>query len=303
MRDRAWPSLERLLPESTCRACASAVVAGLMFVAPGRSSADAKEGVSAGDQAFWVEQVADGLAFPSSMVWLPNDDLLVTERMGGLRVLRDGKLDQRPVSGAPQTYQTLYDGLKDIVLDPDYADNQALYLYVSEGTFDQHYAAVYRARYTASGLENVVRIFRSRDALGGYGILVTRMMFLADKTLLIAIAEDNKQLAQQLDSHKGKILRINRDGSVPLDNPFQSTAGALPEIWSYGHRAPLGLYQEAHGGAIWEIESGPQGGDELNVLRAGGNYGWPRASWDSSTAITVWRPALCSSLQASRILS
>lgn len=232
-------------------------------------------------QTYWVEQLAEGLNFPSSMAWLPNGDLLITERMGGLRVLRDGKLDPYPVSGMPASFQSgTADGVKDILIDPDYSANQTLYLLISEGTIDERHATVYRARYGVGGLTDLRRIFRSKDGIGGYiRVIASRMIFLGDKTLLIAVAEDSNERAQKLDSDLGKIVRINRDGSVPADNPFLNTPGAIAHIWSYGHRVPLGFYHDPATGLILEVESGPQGGDELNLLKAGHNYGWPKASW------------------------
>jgi glucose/arabinose dehydrogenase/cytochrome c2 len=216
------------------------------------------------------------------MVWLPSGDVLIAEREGGLRVLHEGKLVPKPVNGTPASFQNGVNGLKDVLLDPDYQRNQNLYILISEGTYQQKHAAVYRARYSAAGLVNVERIFRSKDDFGGAHSVAGRMLFLSDKTLLVGVpaaTDDDKELAQQLDSDMGKIVRINRDGSIPPDNPFINTQGALPEIWSYGHRAPVGLYQDTETGAIWEVEDGPLGGDELNLLKVGGNFGWDKASW------------------------
>lgn len=245
------------------------------------SADDMAARLSAGNQEYWVEQIAEGLNFPSSLTWLPNGDLLIAEREGHLRAMRGGRLDPMPVSGTPPSYKSFYDGLKDIALDPDFSSTQRLFLFISEGSFEQHYAAVYRARYTAGGLKEVARIFRSKESVGGALVTITsRMMFLPDKTLLLGVTEDHAQSrAQRLDSQMGKILRIDRDGSIPQDNPFVNTPGALPEIWSYGHRVPLGLYWDAESGAIWEVESGPRGGDELNLLKPGANYGWAKTSW------------------------
>lgn len=251
---------------------------------------------SGGAQPYWVEQLADGLNFPSSMAWLPNGDMLITERMGGLRLWRNGALDPQPIGGMPASFQNgVADGLKDILVDPDYADNQTLFILISEGTVAERHTAVYRARLTSSGLEGLQRIFRSKDSIGGYiRTIASRMTFLPDKTLLIAVPEDdaahalqdatidNNERAQDLGSHLGKVLRINRDGSVPRDNPFLSTPGVLPEIYSYGHRIPLGFYWEPHNGSIMEVESGPRGGDELNILKPGVNYGWGKAGWGFS---------------------
>lgn len=266
---------------------------------------------SSGDQEYWVEQVADNLkSFPSSMVWLPNGDMLIPERQGGLRVMRNGKLDLRPISGTPETYAFGLNGIKDILLDPDFQTNQTIYLSVTEGTYEKNHAAVYRAVYSPTGLSHVERIFRSRDELLGSGSAASRMMFLSDKTLLVGVPENDsyKARAQQLTSDIGKIVRLNRDGSIPSDNPFLHTPGVLPEIFSYGHRVALGLYQDYETQEILEAESGPKGGDELNVLKAGKNYGWAKASWgfdytgglaapmqtgpDIQDPILVWTPSV-----------
>lgn len=235
---------------------------------------------SEANQMYWVEQVVEGLNFPSSMAWLPNGDMLITERMGGLRRVRDGKLDRQPVGGMPASYQDLFDGIKDIALDPEYRVNKTIFIYMAEGNFDQRHATVFRARYEGDRLEDVVRIFRSKDEMGGYGMIASRMTLLADSTLIIGVPEDHHYgRSQQLTSHLGKILRINRDGSIPMDNPFLNASGAHPEIWTYGHRTPLALYQDKETGVVWELEAGEVGGDELNLLKAGQNYGWPEASW------------------------
>lgn len=254
----------------------------MLGIAPGAVAGNAEVAIraSAGDQAYWVEQIVEGLNFPSSMAWLPNGDMLITEREGGLRLVRGGKLDPTPVSGTPLSYHDLYDGLKEVAIDPDYQTNKVIYLFLAEGTFDQRHAAVYRARHEGNRLEDVTRIFRSKDDIGGFGMVASRMTLLADKTLLIGVPEDHHYgRSQRLDSHLGKILRINRDGSIPMDNPFFNVSDAYPELWTYGHRTPLGLYQDTETGLILEVEAGERGGDELNILKAGENYGWAEASW------------------------
>jgi glucose/arabinose dehydrogenase/cytochrome c2 len=207
--------------------------------------------------------------------------MLIVEREGGLRIVRSGVLDPQPIHGTPASFQNAYNGLKDLALDPDFETNHQLYLLISEGNFEQHHAAVFRAHYSPAGLVDVTRIFRSSEELGGVGPAAARMLFLPDKTLIVAVPEDNfhKQAAQKLSSDIGKIVRIRRDGSIPGDNPLLNTPNARPEIWSYGHRVPTGLYRDPQTGGIWEVEPGPMGGDELNWLKPGGNFGWAQASW------------------------
>lgn len=239
---------------------------------------DAPSGVS---QAYWVEQLASGLKFPFGIAWLPDGSALITERQGGLRRFQHGVLDSKPIEGVPPSFQSGSNGLKDIVLDPEFSTNQTLYLSLSEGTFDQHHAAVYRARLANDRLTQVERLFRAKDEVNGVGHSSARMVFLPDNTLLIAVPEGhyNKPLAQRLDSHIGKLVRIRRDGSIPDDNPFVHTPGALPEIWAYGVRVPTGIYFDKGTDLLWEVEPGPRGGDELNILKPGGNYGWAKATW------------------------
>lgn len=265
-----------------CFVALLSLVAGALLAADSVNADHVSARASSGNQIYWVEQLASGLNFPLSMVWLPGGDLLITERQGGLRIFRNGRLDPNPISGTPDCFRIGLNGFKEVLLDPDYETNKTLYLLISVGTYEQHHAAVYRARYGALGLTDVERIFRSKDYMDGAHSIAGRMLFLSDKTLLVGVTsstEGNKALSQQLNSHIGKLVRINRDGSIPPDNPFLKTPGALPEIWSYGHRVQLGLYQDPKTSEIWEIDSGPRGGDELNLLKAGGNFGWARTSW------------------------
>ncbi len=230
---------------------------------------------------FWVEQVAASLKHPWSMLWLPAGDMLITERNGGLRLLHHGKLDPAPVVGVPASFQNVFNGLHDVQLDPDYATNHLIYLSYAEGTFDEHCAIVWKARFDGKSLVDGKVIFKSNFPIGGIAGVVTRMLFLPDKTLLIGVPDDHfhRHMVQRLDVDLGKIVRINRDGSIPADNPFIGQKGARPEIFSLGHRTTLGLYQDPADGRIWEVEAGPMGGDELNVIKRGANYGWPLATW------------------------
>jgi len=237
--------------------------------------------VGATEQRFWVEEVATGLRFPASIAWLPNGDALVAERQGGLRLLSGGRLDPEPIAGVPPSFQNSLNGLKEVVVDPGFASNGLIYLLMSQGTYEAHYASVYRARLQGRSLSDVQQIFRSKDTISGPSQIAGRMALLKDGTLAFAVTDDNyhKRLVQDLSSHVGKMLRINRDGSIPQDNPFRSTPGALPEIWTLGHRTPNGLYEDPESGALFESEAGPKGGDELNRIERGHNYGWPNATW------------------------
>ena len=233
----------------------------------------------AGTEAFWVEELASGLNAPWSMAWLPSGELLITEKFGGIRVFRDGQLDPRPLPGGPaNVYQAAQSGLLDIALDPDFASNRRLFIAYTEGSAADNRGAIYRARHTPEGLVDGETIFRISPASAVFPFpLAGRFQFLPDKTFLFTSSDDHarRHLAQRLDNHLAKILRLDRDGKAPPDNPFAGTPGALPEIHAYGTRAPLGLARDPRNGDIWEVENGPRGGDELNLIKAGANYGWP----------------------------
>jgi len=253
---------------------------GIGLMLSGAAAVVAQEPAPQGsEQTFWVEQLASGLNAPWGMVWLPDGTLLITEKFGGLRVFRNGALTSEPLPGGPQNvYQAAQSGLLDIVLDPDFDKNQRLFIAYTEGTAGANRGAIYRARYTPQGLVDGETIFRvSPDSSIFPFPLAGRIQFLPDKTFLFTSSDDHarRHLAQRLDNHLAKILRLNRDGKAPADNPFVDTPGALPEIYAYGTRAPLGLTRDPRNGDIWEIENGPQGGDELNLIVAGANYGWP----------------------------
>jgi glucose/arabinose dehydrogenase/cytochrome c2 len=260
---------------------ACAVLVALSSVLTSRRSSAEVSATESTDSRFWVEDVASGLNHPWSMAWLPDGDMLITERNGGLRLLHNGKLDSTLIAGVPPAFQNIFNGLHDIQLDPDYSKNHLVYLSFSEGTFDEHRATVLRARFDGKSLLDGKIIFRSNLPIGGIAQVVSRMVFLPDKTLLIGVPDDHfhRHMAQRLDVDLGKIVRVNRDGSIPPDNPYVAQAGARPEIFSLGHRAILGLYRDPVDGLLWEVEAGPMGGDEINLIKRGANYGWPLASW------------------------
>lgn len=260
----------------------SGLVATLFMTMPARGDVEQQNSrMTADGQRYWVEEITRELTFPSAIAWMPNGDALIAERMGAVRVLRKNILDPRPLAGTPAVYQNVLSGLKDIAVDSDFQRNSIVYLALAEGSSEQYHTAVYKARYAADKLTDVQRIFRARDEYSGIANGSARMLVLADGTLLVAVPENNyyKHKAQRLDSHIGKIVRITRDGTPLPDNPFINTPGALPEIWSYGHRVTTGLYQDKSTGKVWEVEPGPEGGDELNLLKAGGNFGWAQVTW------------------------
>lgn len=239
----------------------------------------AGSGFSAAAPEYEVETVAEGLAFPWSLAFLPDGNMLVTEREGRLRIIRDGRLDPTAIAGVPGTYVQGQGGFFDIVLDPDYAANHQVYLSYSQGTRGANFLAVGRARFDGSalsGFEVILMVEPEKDTPHHFG---GRMAFLGDGTLLIVCGDgfDYREQALDLGSLLGKTLRIGADGSIPRDNPFVGLDGARPEIWSYGHRNEQGIVATPHG--VYMHEHGPRGGDELNRIEPGRNYGWPAITY------------------------
>jgi glucose/arabinose dehydrogenase len=225
-----------------------------------------------------LEPAVRGLERPWSLAFTPEGDILVTEKYRGLRVVRGGALLPGPLAGGPPDVLRKADsGLLDVALDPEFASNRLVYLSFAEGTEAANRTAIWRARYDGGRLHDGRVIFRARPDKVGPGHPGGRLLFLPDGTLLLTVGDgyDYKAAAQDLGSHLGKILRLTRDGTAPPDNPFIGRAEALPETWTYGHRNPQGLARDPASGDIWAHEHGPRGGDEINRLRAGKNYGWP----------------------------
>jgi glucose/arabinose dehydrogenase len=227
-----------------------------------------------------IQTLAEGLEHPWSLAFLPDGRMLVSERPGRLRVIMDGELLPAPVAGVPAVYAASQGGLLEVLPDPGFADNGLLYLSFAHGTPRANATRVVRARLDGMTLHAVEPIFTARPGKRTPVHYGGRMAFLPDGTLVIGLGDgfDYREQAQRLDSHLGKIVRIRPDGSVPDDNPFVGRADALPEIWSLGHRNVQGLVYDAERGALFSHEHGPRGGDELNRIVPGGNYGWPLAT-------------------------
>jgi len=223
---------------------------------------------------------ASGLAKPWSMVFLPDGRLLVTLKGGQLvTISADGKSVSGPLAGVPAVNSIGQGGLLDVALDPDFASTPWVYLSYAENSSGGSGTAVARGRLAGHALLDTTVIFRQSPKVPGNGHYGSRLVFRADKTLFVTLGERQKgSPAQDLGTHLGKVVRINRDGSVPTGNPSLG-AGALPEIWSYGHRNPQGAALHPATGELWLCEHGPQGGDEINIARAGGNHGWPNKSY------------------------
>lgn len=225
-----------------------------------------------------LERIATGLHNPWSLAFLPDGRFLVVEKYRGVRVVAtDGSVGPL-LEGTPGSVLAQADsGHHDIVLDPDFATNGLVYLAFVEGTEAENRTAVWRARFDGRRLTGGEVIFRVNVPKSGPGHPGGRLLFLPDKTLLLSVGDgfDYKAAAQDMGSHLGKVLRLTRDGGVPADNPFVGRAGVAPEIWTAGHRNIQGLTLDSATGDVWAHEHGPRGGDEINQLRPGLNYGWP----------------------------
>jgi glucose/arabinose dehydrogenase len=245
------------------------------------AAASAQRVYYAAHHDYRVVTVAEGLLRPYSMAWLPGGDMLVTEMPGQLRIVRDGLLLPEAVPGVPEVFYTGQGGLFEVIPHPNFSENRWIYLSYAKEEGDTSVTAVVRGRLENDRLSNVVEIFSPQAA--GFGHYGGKIVFDDEGYLFLTLGERQAPArgdltahpAQDLSNHHGVIVRLNDDGSVPDDNPFVGQAGALPEIWSYGHRSPQGLVIHPETGDLWESEHGPQGGDELNLIEPGNNYGWP----------------------------
>jgi glucose/arabinose dehydrogenase len=254
-------------------------------------------------QQIRVSVVTADLVRPFGLAFLPNGDMLVTELAGRLRLVHEGRLDPQPIAGVPAVHAVVASGLKDVALHPKFAENHAVYLIYVKGRADgASTLAIAHGRLEQHALMDVKDIFVAnawvdRDADTGARLAFDRAGYLY-ATLGDRVQTDR---VQETDTHFGKVVRLRDDGSVPPDNPFVGKAGYAPEIYTLGHRNPQGLALNPATGALWSDEHGPQGGDELNVLAAGANYGWPLATFGvdyggASLTATPVRPGMTSPL-------
>jgi len=225
-----------------------------------------------------IETVTSGLEHPWSMAFLPDGRMLVTERVGRLRIIEpDGSLNPQPVGGLPEGFVASQAGLMEVMLDPDFASNQQLYFSYAYGTTQANNTRLAKARLVDGQLQNVQVLFTALPAKAGAAHYGGRMAFLPDNTLVLTLGDgfDLREQAQDTSNHLGKIVRLNRDGSIPGDNPLVGQAGAAEEIYSFGHRNVQGIVYDGELQRLYSHEHGPRGGDELNLIEAGNNYGWP----------------------------
>ncbi|MEM7062157.1 MAG: PQQ-dependent sugar dehydrogenase [Cyanobacteria bacterium P01_B01_bin.77] len=232
-----------------------------------------------------VRAIASQLDHPWSMAWLPDDSLLITERRGRLKHWQEGQLTL--IDGVPPVFAQGQGGLMDVTVHPQFEANRLVYFTYAAGTPDANQTQVARARFDGGSLSNWEVIFTVSPSKPGTQHFGSRLLWLPDNTLLVAIGDGGnypleldgaliRQQAQKTDSYLGKVIRINEDGSIPNDNP--AVGQAMSAIWTYGHRNIQGLAYDATHQTVWATEHGARGGDELNLLEAGQNYGWPLVS-------------------------
>jgi len=226
-----------------------------------------------------IDTVASGLAYPWGLAFLPDSRMLVSERGGQLRLVKDGKISA-PLKGLPTIFAQDQCGLMDVALHPQFADNHLVYFSFSEPQADNpgyNSTAVARGRLQDDAISNVEIVFRQQPKIKSSLHCGSRLVFARDGALFVTLGERffQRDKAQKLDNHLGKVVRIADKGDPFANNPFINTAGALPEIWSFGHRNIQGATLHPDTGELWIHEHGPQGGDEINIARAGRNYGWP----------------------------
>jgi len=243
---------------------------------PGRAQGSARAAVAS-------TRIASGLEHPWSLAFLPDGTMLVTERPGRLRrVFPDGRLSP-PITGVPEVAARGQGGLLDVALGPGFATDRSVFLSYSQPAQGGARTAVARGALSADGtaLRDVSVIFAQKHATSGGNHFGSRLVFARDGNLFVTLGDrwSESERAQTLDNHFGKIVRIRPDGSVPPDNPFVNREGALPEIHSFGHRNVQGAALHPDTGLLWTHEHGPQGGDEVNVEKAGANYGWPAITY------------------------
>lgn len=244
---------------------------------------------ASGNPNFQTVTLLDGLEHPWGIAWLPDKNMLITERPGRVRLVQNGTLTPDPIPGVPNIFTGNQGGLLDIALHPQFEENRLVYFTYSDGTNAANGTHIARATFDGTALNDWEVIFAVSQAKSSGQHFGSRLVWLPDGTLLASIGDGGnpplemngefiRQQAQNIGSHLGKTIRINDDGSVPSDNPFAGNSDAEPEVWSYGHRNIQGLAFDATRSQVWASEHGSRGGDEVNQIEGGENYGWPVAT-------------------------
>ena len=264
--------------------------------APAHAETQFSTGDVATEPGVRLTTVVDGLEHPWGMAFLPDGGLLITERAGRLRVVRDGTLIESPVAGAPEVFASGQGGLLDIAIHPDFIELRLVYLAYAYGNREANRLRVARATFDGAALDNLEVIFEVADAKAGTQHFGARLLWLPDGTLLVSIGDggnppvsfagaDIRLQAQNPGTHFGSVVRINDDGSIPADNPLRGRPDARPEIWTTGNRNIQGLALDPETGAVWANEHGARRGDEINLMAPGGNYGWPAATYSRNYGV------------------
>jgi glucose/arabinose dehydrogenase len=227
-----------------------------------------------------VVTFTSNLRYPWGLTFLPDGRLLVTERPGYMRIVeRTGRLSE-PLTGVPEVFDQGQGGLLDVALDPEFNTNHLVYISYAEMGDGGAGTAVGRGRLTDKGLSGFTVIFRQEPKSGGTVHFGSRLVFSRDGKLFVTLGErGERERTQDFSIHRGQVIRINREGSVPVDNPFVGRDGYRAETWSHGHRNPQGAAVHPQTGSLWTVEHGARGGDEINIPKAGLNYGWPVISY------------------------
>jgi glucose/arabinose dehydrogenase len=253
-----------------------AIIVALISLPVGTVNAASQSGnqTAAG---YKIETLAEGLDFPWSIAFLPNGNFLVALRVGEVRRISETGEVGEPLTGLPDTYVASQGGYFDVMLDPDYASNQTIYLSFAHGTAAENGTRIIKGTLHDTAVENIQTLFTVsplKDTPVHYG---GKMIFLQDGTLMMTTGDgfQYREAAQDRFNLLGKIIRINKDGSVPSDNPYADGSQGDPKVWSYGHRSPQGLVLDDATGIVYMHEHGAQGGDELNAILPALNYGWP----------------------------
>jgi glucose/arabinose dehydrogenase len=258
----------------------SIAAAAILFVACGKATQDKTEStapvISSEKLKFSVDTIATGLENPWGIAFMPDGQMLVTELNGQIRIIKDGKLLDETVSNVPAVAAAGQGGLLDIKLHPDYMNNGWIYLTYSKPGEGGAATTLTRTKLQGNALVNTEELFTAQPFANTQYHFGSRVVFDENGYLFLSSGErGTKENSQNLGNHLGKIIRLHDDGKVPADNPFVNTPNAKPEIWSYGHRNPQGLFFDKATSTLWEVEHGPKGGDELNIVEKGKNYGWP----------------------------
>jgi len=274
----------QMVHRRTRQAATLALIALMPLVACNAAIADG-ETITSEKHNFRIESIASGLDHPWGMAFLPDGEILVTERSGHLRVVRNGRLQPDPIAGTPKVADSGQGGLLDVALHPEFPSNGLVYLSYAGAGPGGAGTEVVRGRLVDDRLVDLETVFAVARKSSGGRHFGSRLVFGADGMLYVTSGDrGSPDRAQDLGDHAGKILRLTPDGQVPADNPFVGRSDVRPEIFSTGHRNPQGMALQPGSGRIWAVEHGPRGGDELNLIEAGANYGWPVITYGRSYA-------------------